>query len=453
MISKVTQGITTEIMGEGSTNAPSGRVEQIGARSFDFTGEHGFDAWLKAMQAHGASPNFGSFVGATTIRTFAKGMAQGSPNEQELELMRRLVRSAMVDGAFGIATALIYPPGNFATTHELIEMAKAMASFGGVYITHMRSEADRFLEAIDEAIQIGREGEVPIEIYHLTAAGKRNWHKARLAISRIEAARDEGLDIGANMYPYLAGGTGLTACAPPWASADGKLFDNLADPGMRAKIKAEIVNQKDDWENLCQLATPEGVLLLGLQKPENRKYAGLRLAEVATQLEKDWIDTMFDLILSERQRIGTIYFMMTEENLELQFRQPWIKFGTDAGGADPARAGALVHPRSYGTFPRILGRYVREHRVIPLEDAIRKMSSAVADRLSIRDRGLLRQGYYADVVVFDFNTVGDHATYEQPHQLSSGIVHVLVNGVPVVENGRHTNAKPGRIVRGPGYRQ
>ncbi len=210
MISKVTQGITTDIMGEGSTNAPSGRVEQIGARSFDFTGEHGFDAWLKAMQAHGASPNFGSFVGATTIRTFAKGMAQGSPNEQELELMRRLVRSAMVDGAFGIATALIYPPGNFATTHELIEMAKAMASFGGVYITHMRSEADRFLEAIDEAIQIGREGEVPIEIYHLKAAGKRNWHKARLAISRIEAARDEGLDIGANMYPYLAGGTGLT---------------------------------------------------------------------------------------------------------------------------------------------------------------------------------------------------------------------------------------------------
>jgi dihydroorotase/N-acyl-D-amino-acid deacylase len=330
-------------------------------------------------------------------------------------------------------------------------MSKAMAPYGGVYITHLRSEADKFLEGLDEAITIGRKAGVPVEVYHLKAAGRRNWHKAALAISRIEAARDEGLDIGADMYPYIAGSTGLAACLPPWASADGKLLENLADPGMRAKIRDEMLNQKTEWENLGALATPEGVLILGLYKPENKKYIGKRLSEIAADMGKDWIDTIIDLILSEQQGIGTIYFMMTDDNLKLQMQQPWIKFGTDASGEDPDKPQGLVHPRSYGTYTRILGKYVREDRVMRLEEAIRKMSSAVANRLFIKDRGLIREGYYADIVIFDQKTIGDRATFENPHQASVGVYHVFVNGTAVIKNGQHTDAKPGRIVRGPGY--
>ena len=443
VVSKITQGITTEILGEGSTNAPGPR----------FQGPRAFDEWLEAMREHGASPNFGSFLGATSVRTWVKGQAQGAPNDQELEQMRIIVRNAMLDGAFGIASALIYPPGNFATTEELIEMAEAMAPYGGVYITHMRSEADTFLEAIDEAIRIGREGGVPVEIYHLKAAGRRNWYKAPLAIARIEAARAEGMDVGANMYPYVAGSTGLSACLPPWASADDKLIDNLADPEMRSTIRQEILNQTTPWENMCELTTPEGVLILGTSKPENSKYSGMYLSEIAADTDKAWVDALLDLMLSEGtgRGPGTIYFMMTEENVKLQLAQPWIKFGTDAGGVDPERAGGLTHPRAYGTYPRILGKYVREERVMPLEEAIRKMSSAVANRLSIRDRGLLREGYFADVVVFNPNTIGDRATFENPHQLSVGMRWVLVNGTVVVREGEHTGALPGRIVRGPGW--
>ncbi len=460
VISKVTQGVTTEILGEGWTNAPAnektlsieGSVDPETSRlTKDFGGPRGFNNWLEAMEKHGSSVNLGSFLGAATVRMYVKGMAMGPPNPREVEEMRQLVRNAMEDGAFGIASALIYPPGSFATTEELIEMSRAMAPFGGVYITHLRSEADQFLEALDEAIEIGRKGGVPVEIYHLKAAGHRNWHKASLAIARIDAARDEGLDIGADMYPYIAGGTALTACLPPWASADGKLLENLTDPDMRAEIRDEILNQKTDWENLASLATPEGVLVLGLFKPENQKYVGKRLSEIAADMNKDWIDAAIDLILSERQGIGTIYFVMTEDNLKLQMRQPWIKFGTDASGEDPDKPAGLVHPRSYGTYPRILGKYVREERAMRLEEAVRKMSSAVADRLFIRDRGLLRKGYYADIAVFDQKTIGDRATFENPHQLSVGVRHVFVNGTAVIDNGEHTGAKPGRIVRGPGY--
>ncbi|WP_435015461.1 N-acyl-D-amino-acid deacylase family protein [Tundrisphaera sp. TA3] len=444
LIGKVTQGVTTEILGEGHSNAPSREVAR-------FDGPRGFDAWLKAMEAHGGSVNFGSFVGSATIREYAKGMTPGAPTPDELELMKRLVRDAMKDGAFGLASALIYPPDSFVSTSDLIELSRVMALFGGVYITHMRSEADRLLEAIDEAIQIGRDGGVPVEIYHLKAAGKRNWGKAAAAIARIEQARAGGQDVGADMYPYDAAGTGLTACLPPWASADGKLYANLADPAIRARIREEILHPTSEWENLAELTTPEGVMLLGLDKPEHKKYAGQRLSEVAADRGKDWIDTALDLISAERQRVGTIYFMMDEANVKLQLQQPWIKFGTDASGHNPEKATGLVHPRSYGTFTRILGKYVRDEKVIPLEDAIRKMTSAVAARLSIRDRGLLREGFKADVVVFDPDTIADKATFEKPHQTSVGIRLVFVNGVPVVEDGKHTGAKPGRAVRGPGY--
>ena len=445
-------------MGEGATNAPANDKTESAEQGLGrgtqvrFDGPHGFDAWLKAMEQHGASANFGSFVGASTIRQFVKGMAQGAPAPAETEMMQTLVRQSMEDGAFGIASAIIYPPGNYATTAELGAMAKAMAPYGGVYITHMRSEADQFLEAIDEAIEIGRLGGVPVEIYHLKAGGQRNWPKVRQAIAKIDAARASGMDVGADMYPYIAGATGLTACLPPWTAADGKLFDNLADPAVRARIKAEIQSGKTDWENMGVLAGPEGVLIVGLEKPENKQYVGKRLSEIAALQKKDWMDTAMDLILSERRRVETVYFMMNPDNVKLQLRQPWIKIGTDSSGLDPENAKDLAHPRAYGTFPKILGQYVRDEHVLPLEDAVRKMTSAVARRLSIQDRGLLQQGLYADIAVFDPETIADHATFERPHQLSTGVKYVFVNGVMVLRDGRHTGAKPGQIVRGPGYR-
>ncbi len=454
VISKVTQGVTTEIMGEGSSSGPINPNREPGEDEefFEaFSGERGFDAWLRAMDDRGTSVNQGSFLGASTVRTYAMGSRMGVAPPVALDTMKAVVRRAMEDGAFGIASALIYPPGNFASTDELIEIASAMNPYGGVYITHMRSEADQFLEAIDEAIEIGVGADVPLEIYHLKAGGQRNWHKASQAIAKIDEARAAGIDVQANMYPYTAGGTGLTACFPPWASADGKLFDNLADQEMRSRIRSEVINQTEEWENMCMLATPEGVLLLGLEKAENQKYAGRYLDDVATEYGKHWIETAMDLVLSEEQRVGTIYFMMDEDNVRLQLQQPWMKFGTDAGGVNPAVVENLVHPRAYGTYPRILGRYVRDESVLSLEEAVRKMSSAVATRLSIKDRGLLAEGFYADVVIFDPATVIDRATYEEPHQLSVGIRDVLVNGVAVVRDGSHTGEKPGMIVRGPGY--
>jgi N-acyl-D-amino-acid deacylase len=458
VIGKVTQGVTTEIMGEGTTNAiinaiMSGEPETPAEieRLARYGGPRGFDNWLTDMEARGASVNLGSFLGGSNVRQYAMGLASGTPNAAQLDSMRKMVRWAMEGGAFGIATALIYPPASFATTEELIEASRAMAPFGGLYITHLRSEGDELLEAIDEAIRIGAMGGVPVEIYHLKAAGERNWPKIPLAIARIDSARVAGLDVQANMYPYIAAGTGLTSCFPPWASEDGKLYDNLADSATRVRIRAEIEQPVGSWENFCVLSQPENVLILSPRRPENRQWAGRRLSEIAAGQGKDWVDAAFDLVLSERSRVETIYFMMTEENLHMQLRAPWMKFGTDAGGFNPVGATSLVHPRAYGSFPRILGKYVREEQVIPLEDAIRKMSSAVATRLSLHDRGVLKEGMMADIVIFDPQTVTDRATFEQPHQLSVGVRDVFVNGVGVVRYGVHTGAKPGRAVRGPGY--
>jgi len=459
-VSKVTQGVTTEILGEGGTPAPTNEKTAAGGQfatggpqgTGAYPGPHGFRAWLDSMAAHHTSPNVGSFIGAATVRVYAKGQVIGKPNAAELDTMRAVVRRAMEDGAFGIGSALIYPPGNYAATDELVEMAKAMSPYGGIYITHMRSEADQLLEAIDEAITIGSRGGVPVEVYHLKAAGTNNWPKGPLAIAKIDSARRAGVDVQANMYPYVAGGTGLSACTPPWASEDGKLIDNLQNPEMRAKIKAEMNNAHTEWENLCQLAGPQGVLVLGLNKPENKQYAGKRLGEIATMMNKAWDEAAMDLLISERQRIGTVYFLMSEDNVKLNLAQPWMKFGTDAGGVDPDSARGLTHPRAYGTFPKILGHYVRDEKVMPLEDAVRKATSAVATRLSIPDRGLLREGFFADIAVFDPNTIIDRSTFEQPHVLSEGVRFVFVNGGMVVRDGRHTGAKPGRVLHGPGAR-
>ena len=465
VVSKVSQGITTEILGEGSTPAPMNTAtiallnaqrrtkdDSVQAAVFSaFTGDHGFGRWIDAMVAHGTSVNVGSFLGSGTIRTYAKGYAQGAATPAELDTMRAVMRHAMLDGAFGMGSALIYPPGNFASTEELIAVAKAMAPLGGIYITHMRSEADGYLEAIDEAIRIGREGGVPVEIYHLKAGGVRNWPKATLAVTKIDSARAAGQDVAADMYPYTAGGTSLSACTPPWATEGDKLLERLRDPAQRTRIIAEMNAARNTWENLCALATPSGVMTVGYEKPELKQYEGKRISEISTLMGKDWANTIVELLLATDARVGMLVFLMSEPNVEMQMRQPWMKFGTDAEGWDPDSAKGMTHPRAYGTFPRILGHYVRERHVMPLEEAIRKMTSAVATRLSIRERGLLREGFHADIVIFDPVTVGERATYTAPHQLSTGIETVLVNGVRVWDDGRHTGAKPGRAVRGPAW--
>ena len=451
LISKVTQGITTEIMGENDSNAPFNELvrQMSGADIFRY---RRFSEWLSAMEQHRSSSNFGSFIGAATLRAYGKGMSMGKATQSEVRAMQEAATQAMQDGAFGIASALIYPPGSYADTKELIEVVKVIAPYGGVYISHIRSEGDRLLEAIDEAIEIGRQANVPVEIYHLKAVSQQNWPKMPLAIQKIDAARSRGIDVQANMYPYVASGTGLTACLPDWTAADGKLFENLADPTLRLRLLQEMVKPDDTWESRCLQASPSGVLLVGLRKPEHQKYVGKRLSEVAAAMGKPWPEAVLELLVAERQRIATIYFMLSEENLALQMKQPWIKFATDAGGSNPETDKSPVHPRTYGTFPRVLGKYTRDEGVMPMEEAVRKMTSAVANRLSIMDRGLLREGLMADVVVFDPAKVIDRATFEQPHQISAGVPYVFVNGTLVVDAGKHTGALPGRVMRGPGYK-
>jgi N-acyl-D-amino-acid deacylase len=414
-------------------------------------GEHGFGKWLTAMGQHGISENVGSFVGAATIRMYGKGADTGAPSAAQLDTMRAAVHRAMVDGAFGMASALIYPPGGYAGTDELIAEAREMAPYHGVYITHMRSEGDHLVDGVTEAMRIGREGGVPVEIYHLKAAGVRNWPTMAKVIGMIDSARTTGQDVGADMYPWEAGGTALAACLPPWSAAGDSLLQRVAAPASRARIRADLLRTNTPWESLCQLATPHGVMVVGLKDPADKAYEGLRLDEIATREHKEWPDALMDVVTREKAQAAAMFFIASEKNLELQMSQPWIKFGTDADGSDPDSLKGLTHPRAYGNYPRILGRYVREKHVLTLEDAIRKMTSAVAERLSIPDRGLLREQYYADVVVFDPNTVIDNATYDKPSQISSGIREVFVNGVEVVHDEKHTGAKPGRVIRGPGY--
>ena len=459
-LSKITQGVTTEIMGEAWTPAPfGGRIEA--ALSAGIYGErltewverakrwHRFGDWLAALVETGVSPNVGSFLGAGTLREYAMGLDLRAPTNDERALMRRVMAESMVDGAFGPSYALIYPPDAYAETDEIIEVCKEAARYGGLYITHIRSEGDAILEAVDEALRIGREAELPVEIYHLKAAGRRNWDTMERVIEKIDAARAGGLDVTADMYPYAASGTGLSSVLPPWAAAEGKLFENLEDATKRAEIKAESMQPGGRWEAMVDQHGQEGVMPIGFQKEENKPYIGRRLSEIAQERGQDWFDTVCDLLLSERQRISTIYFSMSEANVAMQLGLPWIKVSTDAGGHDPAWAKAYgpVHPRGYGSYPRVLGKYVREERRLSLEEAVHKMSGAVAQRLSLGDRGLLVRGLQADVVLFDETTIGDRATFEEPHQLSVGVHDVWVNGVRVVRDGAHTGATPGHIVR------
>jgi N-acyl-D-aspartate/D-glutamate deacylase len=462
VISMSTQGVTTMILGEGDTFAPAndGVMSSATAQAIDtaqrrlmsgWRGTHGFDAWFRDMERHRMAVNVGSFVGAGTVRAYAKGMADGPATAAELDTMRRVVRDAMLDGAMGVGSALIYPPGSYATTAELIEEAKAMAPYGGVYITHMRSEGEHLVEAVDEAIRIGREGGVPVEIYHLKAAGVNNWPKAKQVVAKIDSARAAGQDVAADQYPYVAGQNNLSSCIPAWAHADGKLLDRLRDKITRDRIKTEMMKDPVGWENLCLAATPQGVEVVGFKVDSLKKYEGKRLPEIARAWGDDWADALIDLTLLEKNGLGQVLFIASDSNVAMQVRQPWMKFGTDAEAFDPATAKISTHPRAYGTYPRILGRFVRDDHILTLEDAVRKMTSAVAERLSIRDRGLVREGMMADVMIFDPATIIDRATYEAPHQLSVGMKWVFVNGVAVVANGQVTGEKPGRLVRGPGW--
>ena len=462
-LSKITQGVTTEIMGEGWTPAPfGGQITDPLARSFFalevpawrermFTWSR-FRDWLEAVHAAGVSPNIGSFLGGGTLREYAMGMAMGAADEAQLAMMRRVMADAMEDGAFGVAYALIYAPDAFAGTDEIVEVCKVVASYNGTYITHMRSEGDRLYEGVAEALEIGRRAGLPVEIYHLKAAGARNAHKMLTVIESIQDVRDAGMDVTAGMYPYVASSTGLASVLPPWAQADGKFYENLRDPAMRARIKQEALHPTGGWEAMVDLCTSQGVMPVGLRKPENLQYVGKRLSEIAALRNQDWADAAIDLCLSEENWISTIYYMMDEENVLLQLQQPWIKISTDAGGFDPEWAEPLgpYHPRAYGTYPRVLGQYVRDEQIISLEDAVRKMSGAVAARLGLRDRGILRAGAMADVVIFDPDTISENATYQLPHRLSTGVHDVWVNGVRVLRDGVHTGATPGRIVEGPG---
>ncbi|MCX7622148.1 MAG: D-aminoacylase [Thermomicrobium sp.] len=461
-VSKIAQGVTTEIMGEGWTPAPfGGRIREPIPRAYFATRLpeweerarqwRRFRDWLEAMAERGVSPNIGAFVAGGTLREYVKGFDMTPATPDEVAAMRRLAAEAMEDGAFGVAYALIYPPDAYASTEELIEICREVQRFGGIYITHIRSEAARLFEALEEAIRIGAVASLPVEIYHLKASGRRHWWKFPSVIARIERARRDGIDVTADVYPYTAAGTGLASVLPPWVAAGGRFFENLRDPEVRRRIRQELERPSDDWESLGTEAGPESIMPVGMRRPELRRYVGLRLSEIAAERGQDWIDAAIDLLLEEERNVFTIYFLMDEENVRLALQQPWIKIATDAGGLDPewARAEGPVHPRAYGTYPRVLGRYVREQRALGLEEAIRKMTSAVADRLGLRERGQVRAGFYADLVVFDPDSVADRATFEDPHQLPVGIRHVWVNGTQVLREGVHTGALPGRVVTGP----
>ena len=458
--SELRQGVTTEIMGEGESMGPvNDRVREHMLRAqadikYDIKWNT-LAEYLQYLEKHGISFNVASFIGATTIREYVIGFEDKPPTPEQLDQMRELVRQEMEAGALGIGTSLIYPPAFYAKTEELIELCKVAARYQGKYISHMRSEGNQLFEALDELLQIAREANIPAEVYHIKAAGQNNWPKVDEFLSRIEAAQKEGLNIRANMYTYTAAGTGLDACLPPWTEDGGypALFKRLRDPATREKIKAEVKIDSDKWENLYLAAgSPEKILLVGFKSEKLKPLTGKTLAEVAKMRGKDPIDTAMDLIAKDESRIGTIYYVMSEENVKKELSKPWIAFGSDE--ASQAPEGPFLksnpHPRAYGNFARVLGKYCRDEKVLPMPDAIHRLSGLPATNLGLDHRGFLKEGMFADVVVFDPATVTDHATFEKPHQYATGVKHVFVNGVQVIKDGEHTGAKPGRALSGPG---
>jgi N-acyl-D-amino-acid deacylase len=458
--SEIRQGVTTEIMGEGESMGPvNDRVRAFMLKNqADIKYEIKWNTlaeYLQYLEKRGISCNVASFVGATTIRANVIGFDDRAPTPQELDQMRELVRKEMEAGALGVGTSLIYPPAFYAKTEELIELCKVAAKYKGKYISHMRSEGNQLFEAFDELLRIAREADIPAEVYHIKAAGQKNWPKVDELLARIEKAQQEGLKIRANMYTYTAAGTGLDACFPPWTEDGGyeALFKRLRDPATREKIKAEVKIDSDKWENLYLAAgSPEKILLVGFKSEKLKPLTGKTLAEVAKMRGKDPIDTAMDLVAEDESRIGTVYYLMSEENIKKELLKPWISFGSDEASQapEPPFTKSNPHPRAYGNFARVLGKYCRDENVITLPEAIRRLSAQPAANLELDHRGMLKEGMFADVVVFDPKTITDHATFDKPHQYATGMKHVFVNGVQVIKDGEHTNAKPGRALAGPG---
>ena len=458
--SEIRQGVTTEIMGEGNSMGPlNERMKERYVREqkdikFDIKWKT-LAEYLRYLEKRGVSCNVASFLGATTVREYVIGLEDKQPTPEQLEQMRELVRKEMEAGALGIGTSLIYPPAFYAKTDELIELCKVAAKFHGKYISHIRSEGNQLLESLDELIRISREAGIPAELYHIKAAGEKNWPKEDQLLARIEAAQKEGLKIGANMYTYTAAGTGLDACLPPWTEDGGypALFKRLRDPATREKIAAEVRVDSNAWENLYLAAgSPDKIVLTGFKSEKLKPLTGKTLAEVAKMRGNDPIETIMDLISEDESRIDSMYFLMSEENVRKEVTKPWISFGSDESSQAPE--GVFLksnpHPRAYGNFARVLGKYTRDEKMLTLPEAVRRLSALPATNLGLDHRGFIQEGMFADVVVFDPATIADRATFDKPHQYAVGMKHVFVNGVQVLKDGEHTGAKPGRALWGPG---
>ena len=460
--SDIRQGVTLEVFGEGWSYGPLNEKmkEEMIKRQGDLKYEIAWTTageYLEYLVNRGISPNVASFVGATTVRIHEIGYEDRPPTSKELHNMRRLVREAMEEGALGVGSSLIYAPAFYANTAELVELCKVAAAYGGIYISHLRSEGNRLLEAVDELIKISRDAKIPAEIYHLKAAGTPNWEKLDIVIQKVEAARADGLQITADMYTYTAGATGLDATMPPWVQEGGldAWIERLKDPKIRPRVIHEMTSPTDEWENFYLASGPDKMLLVGFKSEALKPLTGKTLLEVAATRGTSPPETVLDLVVEDNSRVETVYFLMSEENVRKKLALPWVSFNSDAESMAPE--GVFLkwnpHPRAYGNFARLLGKYVRDEQVISLEEAIRRLTSFPANTLKIKRRGLLKMGYFADVVVFDPETIQDHATYDNPHQYSTGVSHVFVNGVQVLDDGEHTGATPGRVVRGPGWKR
>jgi len=460
----IRQGVTLEVVGEGFSMgplSPAMKAESpngiLGNKDIQYSVDWTtLGEYLDFMVKRGISCNIASFVGTSTLRTYTIGYGDHPPTEAELAKMCELAEEAMQEGAVGLSSALIYPPASYAKTDELIAIAKAVSKYNGLYITHLRSEADAFLEALDEMLTISREAKIRAEIYHLKVSGRENWSKMDEAIRVVEAARAAGEEITADMYMYPAGGTGLEVCIPLWAQDGGPdaMKVRLRDPETRERIKREMNTPSTEWENMwLKAGTPDNILLAEFSNEELKQYTGKRLTEVIALRGTSPEDTIMDLVLENEGRVSTIYFMMSEDNIRKQVALPWVSFCSDAESMSPE--GVFLksnpHPRAYGNFARLLGHYVRDEKLVSLEEAVRRLTSFPAKTLRIKDRGLLDTGYFADVVIFDPAKVQDYATFEEPQQFATGMVHVFVNGTQVLKDGEHTGALPGRVVRGPGW--
>jgi N-acyl-D-amino-acid deacylase len=460
-LSKLSQGITSEITGEGNSVAPQNALTLSEAQpqldhyhlTVDWTT---LDGYFTRLQESGTPLNIGTYVGAAQVRQAVLGEVDRAPTPEELEKMKALVGEAMRQGAFGVSTALIYPPGHYAKTEELIELAKVAAQYGGIYATHMRSEGQSETSAVDEALRIGREGHLPVEIFHLKVIGQPRWGSMPKIVGMIQAARDAGQDVSADMYPYVAGGTALASSLPPWVADGGteKLLERLRDPDTRAKIKQELATEHANWENLyLGSGGASGVIVSGVVNPDLKKYDGQKLAQIANTQRKDPLDTLIDLVLADKGQTGAIYFIASEDDLRYGLQQPWTSLGLD--GSEVSLDGPLfdphTHPRAYGSMPRFLGHYARDEHLLPLEQAVRRITSLPAQREHLRDRGLLKEGFFADITIFDPATIIDKATYENPTQISEGVKYVFVNGKVEYEDGKLSGVNAGRILRGPGW--